>query len=310
MENKAFVKSVFKWLGDIFIRFDVGGIMAIITSLLVLRYVGFQINNIPLFIITIIIAFIICQLFGHFLIWWSNRIVLLEVKITGDTSHHCGIQIFNGYDEDMTDVLIELKRITLVGSRLDDRLENEKYFPLSNTGNGGNKIRAKKTANINISEIPLENESIVDFLTTERMHATMGYDISKDSEGRRTKPHVIEGAMYELVLEIVGKIGGTYIVPQYYRGTILKLVADFQGQLRPNIQWIIFEKLTKHMIGKELKRERWRPDEEIIQTTTDFYRLKMLHTQKQNFNVKEWITRIKNKIKKSSKKTPLKKRLS
>src|SRR5260370_591670 len=93
------------------------------------------------------------------------------------------------------------------------------------------------------------NSLVIYLFCVARIHVTMGYDSSKDSEGKRTKFHVIEGAMYELVLEIVGKIGGTYIVPQYYRGTILKLVADFQGQLRPNIQWIIFEKLTKHMIG-------------------------------------------------------------
>jgi len=309
MESKAFYKGIFKWLGDVFIRFDVGGVMAIITSILVLHYVDFQINNIPRFIITIVAAFAICQMLGLFFLWISKIIILLEITITGDMQH-CGIQIFNGYDEDLTEVLVELKRITLVGSLADDRLENEKYFPLSNTGNDNNKIRAKKTADINICEIPLENESVVDFLMTERLRAIYVFDISRNSDGERTKSHVVDGAMYELVLVITGRINGTYIVPQYYCGTILKYVADFQGQRHSSVQWIIFKKLTNRMIKEESVRDRWRPDEEVIQTTqttSDFHRLQKLHTQKQNFGIKERITIMKIKARKSSKKTTPKK---
>ncbi len=209
-----------------------------------------------------------------YLIWKNSHYI--KVKPVNEYPHQCNIEVTNEYDKDLTDLLIELKRLTIIGYRTDCKVNNVKPYFLSGERNDGNKIRAKDTAKINIAQIPPgeENKIFVEFLIEGGWKGNYAYhDISSEAEERKKRIGKTSGVVYEFVIEITGKIEGEYIIPQVYCGRLVYLaIYDHEGEkgINSNIQWM---RLDKYPIEKDKLRAKFRPDEDVISSKEDFWRL-------------------------------------
>ncbi len=254
------VRKFLRRIGQLFSRFEIGGLIGIILSIFYTIFSISQVTNWILFLFTLVIITIVAALvfflMGEFFLWLShwNSISIKEIK---SASRSLDIEITNNDYEDFTNLAVRLERLTYFGHSEDFSIEQQsRIFPYG-IDNEENKIPTGKKATIKIAHVSrvATDKVAIEFLTKDAITDNQFYDLNELFEVQpKNKRGEWLGAIYEFVVEISGKFGEEnfsrwYLASLNYQVETRDRISDLQVTL----QWVKLENYSKR---KEMNRNK------------------------------------------------------